>query len=85
MNAVAATAALALSRPACRRAIAAFARFCSLGHGFFKSIATRDLQLSVLKSRTHIGIQHTKPLLEQYRGYHVHKCQLCLLSQQPQP
>ena len=41
MNAVAATAALALSRPACRRAIAAFARFCSLGHGFFKSIGPR--------------------------------------------
>ena len=58
--------------------------FAALGTGFSNRLG-RDLQLSVLKSRTHIGIQHTKPLLEQYRGYHVHKCQLCLLSQQLQP
>ena len=31
---------------------------------------TRDLQLSVLISHTHIVIQDTEPLLQKYRGYH---------------
>ena len=47
------------------------------GHGFFTARFlpnTRDLQLSVLISHTHIVIQHTEPLLQQYRLPPCTKC-----------
>ena len=76
--------ARALSRPvqACNRSLACLLAACFallampsvLQAASFANLDlrpnTRDLQLSVLISHTHIVIQDTEPLLQKYRGYH---------------